>query len=76
MESDRFCNQKRGCAKTVSSISLGVGLAREGRRVLPVDVDSQGSMPAGFWEIKDNNLVPVQVDRWSSVMYPMRKSHG
>ncbi len=35
-----LCNQKGGCAKTVSSISIGVGLAREGRRVLLVDVDS------------------------------------
>ena len=35
-----LCNQKGGCAKTVSSISIGVGLAREGRRVLLVDVDA------------------------------------
>ena len=43
-----LCNQKGGCAKTVSSISIGVGLAREGRRVLLVDVDSQGSMTASL----------------------------
>lgn len=43
-----LCNQKGGCAKTVSSISIGIGLAREGRRVLLVDVDSQGSMTASL----------------------------
>lgn len=29
-----LCNQKGGVAKTASSISIGVGLAREGKRVL------------------------------------------
>ncbi len=43
-----LCNQKGGCAKTVSSISIGIGFAREGRRVLLVDVDSQGSMTASL----------------------------
>ena len=32
----------------MSSISIGIGLAREGRRVLLVDVDSQGSMTASL----------------------------
>ena len=35
-----LCNQKGGCSKTMSSVSLGVGLAREGKKVLLVDVDS------------------------------------
>jgi len=42
------CNQKGGCAKTVTSVSLGIGLARKGRKVLLVDVDSQGSMTASL----------------------------
>ena len=28
------CNQKGGCAKTVTSVSFGIGLAREGKKVL------------------------------------------
>lgn len=49
-----LCNQKGGCAKTVTSVSLGIGLAREGRRVLLVDVDSQGSMTASLgWQQPD-----------------------
>ena len=35
-----LCNQKGGCSKTMSSVSLGVGLAREGKKVLLVDVDA------------------------------------
>lgn len=43
-----ICNQKGGTAKTFTTISLGVGLARMGKRVLLVDVDSQGSMTASL----------------------------
>lgn len=42
------CNQKGGCGKTVTSVNLGIGLAREGRRVLLVDVDAQGSLTASL----------------------------
>ncbi len=41
-------NQKGGVSKTVSSVNLGIGLAREGRRVLLVDTDPQGSMTASL----------------------------
>lgn len=48
------CNQKGGCAKTVTSVNLGIGLAREGNRVLLVDVDSQGSLTASLgWQHPD-----------------------
>lgn len=43
-----LCNQKGGVGKSMSSVSLGVGLAREGRRVLLVDLDAQGSMTASL----------------------------
>lgn len=43
-----ICNQKGGCAKTVTSVNLGIGLAREGRRVLLIDMDSQGSLTASL----------------------------
>lgn len=43
-----ICNQKGGCGKTMTSVSLGIGLARQGRRVLLVDMDGQGSMTASL----------------------------
>lgn len=42
------CNQKGGVGKTQSTVSLGIGLAREGKRVLLVDVDAQGSLTASL----------------------------
>lgn len=36
--------QKGGTAKTTTSVSLGVGLAKENKKVLLIDADSQGSM--------------------------------
>ena len=43
-----LCNQKGGVGKTVTAVNLGIGLARTGKRVLLVDVDSQGSLTASL----------------------------
>ena len=43
-----LCSQKGGVGKTTSCVNLAVGLAREGKRVLVVDNNPQGSMTASL----------------------------
>ena len=56
-------NQKGGCAKTNVTVNLGIGLAREGKKVALIDNDAQGSLTAslGYEEPDELNITLANI---------------
>ena len=69
-----FVNQKGGVAKTTSCINIGASLADQGKHVLLIDLDAQGSLSTstGLKEIGADELTVYEVLKGADIREAVR----
>ncbi|SDI88254.1 chromosome partitioning protein [Pseudobutyrivibrio sp. 49] len=69
-------NQKGGTGKTQSTENLGIGLAAEGRKVLLIDLDPQGSLTISLGYPRTDEIPVTVKDIMGKVLNEQRIEDG
>ena len=76
MKTIALANQKGGVGKSTTAASLGIGLSRQGKKVLLIDADAQGNLTQMLGWAQPDELSPTLADLMGKIITDQPITHG